>query len=245
MIRFTRLSRALRVVLSTGLVLALAGAVQASPIGTIYRPFIDAPVADGLGNEAGETHRTLAGIPFDELADISVQNLVLGAPPGSSFIDPPNPIFYDEEETPFAGGSVISFRVIGDVNDATAPIFTNAVATGSASNVLFGVENLYWAGTFASNGESAQLIGQSFTLGFGDGSAMALTPIMADTVFGSGTEDSPFVYFAEFDASDFAGTPTDLHVELTFLQVPEPSPAGLMLAAMAMGAGIGRARRYP
>jgi len=243
MLRLFLLRRILRLALPTGLALALSAAAHASPIGTIYRPFIDAPVTDGMGNEAGETHRTLFGIPFDEMADASVQNLVLGEPAGSSFIDPPNAIFYDEAETPIAGGSLIEIQVIGDPSDATVPIFTNAVATDSDSTVLFGVENLYWAGTFASNGESALLAGQSFTLGFGDGTTTALTPIMADTVFGAGTEDSPFVYFAEFDAGDFAGTPTSLHVELAFLHVPEPSAAGL--AAVAIAAVIGRARRRP
>lgn len=235
------LRSALGSILSAGLLLAWAAAAQASPIGTIHRPFIDAPVTDGMGNEAGETHRTLAGIPFDELPDASVQNLILGAPAGSSFVDPPGPVFYDEAETPIAGGSRIDFWVMGDVSDATVPIFSNAVATDSAFTVLFGVENLYWAGAFASGGESAQLLAQAFSLGFGDGSSAALAPIMADTVFGAGTEDSPFVYFAEFEAADFAGTPTSLHVQLDFLHVPEPGATALVL--LAIGAALGRRRR--
>jgi hypothetical protein len=206
----------------------------ASPIGTIYRPFLDAPVTDGLGNEAGETHRTLAGIPFDELPDLTVQNLVLSAPPGSAFIDPPDAIWFDEQETPVPGGSVLDIWVIGEISDPSVPLFTNPVATGSASNVLLGIENLFWLGTSTTAGESAVLLDQSFELGFADGSTAALTPAAAGVVFGAGTEDSPLLYFAEFAASDFAGSPASLHTQLSFAHIPEPATGVLLLSGLLL-----------
>jgi hypothetical protein len=215
----------------------LIGAVSVpaycSPIGTTYRPFLDAPIMDAGGNLAGETHRTLAGITFDGTAEISVQNLVLSAPPGSSFIDPPRAVYYDEAETAIASGSLLEFWVLGDIDDASVPLITNAVDTDSTENVFFGIEALYWVGTFASQGDMAVIENSTFTLGFADGSSEPLTAISAGVVFGSGTEDSRLIFFAEFDAGDFAGNPTELHAALEVAHVPEPATLALLLMASA------------
>jgi len=223
------------VVLSASLISAASVPAYGSPIGITYRPFLDAPVMDAGGNLAGETHRTLAGITFDGIAEASVQNLVLSAPPGSSFINPPRAVYYDEAETAIASGSLLDFWVLGDINDSSVPLITNAVDTDSTENVFFGIEGLYWVGTFASQGDKAMVVNSTFMLGFADGSSLPLSAVSAGVVFGSGTEDSPLIYFAEFDAGDFGGNPTELHAVLEIKHIPEPTSLWLgVLGALGL-----------
>ena len=92
---------------------ALSLPASASPIGTTYRPFLDAPVVDVNSNTATETHRAGPGVTFDGVEELSSQDLILfnGPPPANAAFATPGQVEFDEGETPILGGSLVEFWI--------------------------------------------------------------------------------------------------------------------------------------
>ena len=166
--------------------LIVASSAAASPVGTIYDPFVDLlhPGAEDP-EDIIEGHADDAGIPFDESPDALLQDITdpaLASPTETEVI-------VDEEVTPGVGFEIVdwSFTAAGGFAPG-ASLFDTSFSPGM--DVEFGAFELYWIG-----GGGALVTIDEVTMAFYDSDAgpefeffFLLTEVdFSSTISGAGT----------------------------------------------------------